>query len=99
MGSDHRPRALRWAAASAAALAAAALLSGLPAATPVWAGSATCPPGQVVDDEATDFGCRSQCPEGMMVDATTGVCVAAPGVPPAPPGGVSEYVEPAEQIG
>jgi hypothetical protein len=47
--------------------------------------SSGCPAGEVVDEEATGFRCVSQCPAGMMVDAQTHVCVAAPGVPPALP--------------
>jgi hypothetical protein len=47
--------------------------------------SVGCPAGEVVDDEVTGFRCVPQCPSGMMIDAQSHVCVAAPGVPPALP--------------
>ena len=49
--------------------------------------NASCPTGQVADDEDPDFNCQPDCPDGMLVDAVTGTCVAAPGVPPPPLGG------------
>ncbi|MBU3685856.1 MAG: hypothetical protein FGM25_05570 [Mycobacterium sp.] len=55
------------------------------AVAPVTAVAAdTCPPGQMEDATTPGFQCVPQCPSGTLVDAVTGVCVAAPGVPPPP---------------
>ena len=43
-----------------------------------------CPSGQIADDEDAGYQCLADCPSGMLVDAETDNCVAAPGVPPAP---------------
>jgi hypothetical protein len=71
-----------WVAMCGAALGAGALLVGVPAA-PVRAGQ-TCPVGQVEDASTPGFQCISSCPPGMLIDALTRTCVAAPGLPPPP---------------
>jgi hypothetical protein len=69
------------------ALGAPASDSDFRADVAAWphAESVGCPAGEVADDEETGFRCVPQCPSGMMVDAQTHMCVAAPGVPPALP--------------
>jgi hypothetical protein len=42
----------------------------------------TCPFGQVEDVSTPGFQCVSICPSGMLIDALTRTCVAAPGLPP-----------------
>ncbi len=44
----------------------------------------TCPPGQVEDTLTPGFQCVTGCPSGTLLDAVSGSCVAAPGVPPPP---------------
>jgi hypothetical protein len=74
-----------WAAAAGAALVFGGVALAVPAVVPT--ANASCPTGQVADDEDPDFNCQPDCPDGMLVDAVTGTCVAAPGVPPPPLGG------------
>lgn len=66
----------------AAAFCAGAFALGVPAA-PARADQ-TCPPGQVEDTSSPGFQCVSGCPWGTLLDAASGSCVAAPGVPPPP---------------
>lgn len=66
-----------WSGLVAAALSAGALVVAVPAA-PVQ----TCPYGQVEDVSTPGFQCVSFCPSGMLIDALTRTCVAAPGLPP-----------------
>jgi len=66
-----------WSGLVAAALSAGALVVAVPAA-PVQ----TCPYGQVEDASTPGFQCVSFCPSGMLIDALTRTCVAAPGLPP-----------------
>ena len=73
-----------WAAAAGVALVLGGVALGQPV---VPTTNASCPTGQVADDEDSDFNCQPDCPDGMLVDAVTGTCVAAPGVPPPPLGG------------
>lgn len=54
------------------------------ALVPTAAATDTCPPGQVEDTTTPGFQCVPQCPSGMLIDGVTGVCVAAPGLPPPP---------------
>jgi hypothetical protein len=42
-----------------------------------------CPAGEAVDSERSGFGCVTGCPPGMLLDAQTETCVAAPFDPPA----------------
>jgi hypothetical protein len=83
-----------WGIAFGALTAGAFMAVGSPAAdfaintnTAAWQQVETlgCPADEVVDEEVTGFRCVPQCPSGMMIDAQTHVCVAAPGVPPALP--------------
>lgn len=83
MSTINRPRL--WFAVVGAALGAGALVAaGSPSDAELQA-TATCPAGEIADEEETGWRCVPQCPAGMMVDELTHVCVAAPGVPPAFP--------------
>jgi hypothetical protein len=66
----------------AAAFCAGAIALAVPTA-PARADQ-TCPPGQVEDTLTPGFQCVSGCPWGTLLDAVSGSCVAAPGVPPPP---------------
>ena len=71
-------------ARSAPVVASGGVALAVPAVVPT--ANASCPTGQVADDEDPDFNCQPDCPDGMLIDAVTGTCVAAPGVPPPPLG-------------
>ncbi len=63
-----------------AALAAAPLMVGPPVVS-----AQGCPVGQHEDAQTPGFQCvPGWCPQGTLLDAVTGSCVAAPGVPPPP---------------
>jgi len=66
-----------WSALWAAALSVGTFVVVIPAA-PVQ----TCPFGQIEDTSTPGFQCVFICPTGMMIDALTRTCVAAPGLPP-----------------
>lgn len=62
------------------ALAAAPLALGAPTAA-----ARGCPPGQHEDAATPGFQCvPGWCPPATLLDGVTGICVAAPGVPPPP---------------
>lgn len=66
---------------------AAAILALTGASVPVAAIARAqgCPIGQHEDAETPGFQCvPGWCPAGTLLDAVTGVCVTAPGVPPPP---------------
>ncbi|HOB48392.1 MAG TPA: hypothetical protein PKK01_03640 [Mycobacterium sp.] len=66
--------------AAAAALAVSPLMAGPPAVS-----AQGCPPGQHEDTETPGFQCvPGWCPQGTLLDAVTGSCVTALGVPPPP---------------
>lgn len=72
-------RGLSW-ALTGAALAVAPLAAGPPTAS-----AQGCPIGQHEDAETPGFQCvPGWCPPGTLLDAVTGACVSAPGVPPPP---------------
>jgi hypothetical protein len=74
----------RWTAAAAAALGLVAVpFSVATMGTPALS-RAACPTGEISDDEDPGWQCQSECPPGMLIDAETNICVAAPGVPPPP---------------
>ena len=76
--ASHRFRSVMF----ATAFCAGAIGLAIPAA---WADTdQTCPPGQVEDTLTPGFQCVSGCPSGTLLDAVSGSCVAAPGVPPPP---------------
>lgn len=75
-------RARGWMALLALAVGPCAVVA--PAWTPMAAAAETCPPGQMEDATTPGFQCVPQCPSGTLLDGVTGVCVAAPGVPPPP---------------
>ena len=66
----------------AAAFCAGAIGLAVPAA-PAYADQ-TCPPGQVEDTLTPGFQCVTGCPWDTLLDAVSGSCVAAPGVPQPP---------------
>jgi len=70
-----------WLTVVAAALGAGALIGTSAPASQLRAVHA-CPIGQVADDEDPNWQCQPDCPPGMLIDGETGVCVAAPGMPP-----------------
>jgi len=74
-----------WAAVAGVALVFGGIALTPPAVIPT--ANASCPTRQPAHDEDPDFHCQPDCPDGMLVDAVTGNCVAAPGVPPPPLGG------------
>ena len=66
------------------ALITAGAGAGLIPAPAAYAGQ-SCPIGQHEDTQAPGFQCvPGWCPAGTLLDATTGSCVAPPGVPPPP---------------
>lgn len=74
------------------AVGVAMVFGGIALAPPtVPTTNASCPIGQVADDEDADFNCQQDCPDGMLIDAVTGTCVAAPGLPPPPLGGAEDH--------
>lgn len=77
-------RRFGW-AAILLATAAAVPLAAVPAGPPVATQAQGCPVGQHEDAQTPGFQCvPGWCPTGTLLDAVTGVCVAAPGVPPPP---------------
>lgn len=65
--------------------AAVALFLGSLVMAPLTSEVATslCPAGEVINSERSGFGCETGCPPGMLLDAQTETCVAAPFDPPA----------------
>lgn len=45
---------------------------------------ASCPVGQVANQQVLGSPCQPSCPPGTIVDGVTGSCAGAPGVPPPP---------------
>lgn len=74
-----------WFAVFGAALGAGVMVVAGSALESELRANEGCPAGEIADGEATGWRCVPQCPSGMMVDAETQVCVAAPGVPPSTP--------------
>jgi hypothetical protein len=70
-------RSRLWSALCAATLGVGTFVVMIPA-TP----QQTCPFGQIEDTSTPGFQCVFICPTGMMIDALTRTCVAAPGLPP-----------------
>jgi len=76
-------RRLRWSLAAAALGAGAlAVFGSFDPPIEELRANPGCPAGEVADEELTGWQCERGCPEGMLIDGETGICVAAPGVPP-----------------